>query len=159
MSLKNAVLEIAEQMEKLSKAWFEGDKDADDVDFEIRLLAAQLRGACKAAGESFIESLPKSLGKAMTTEELDCEIKKQAERKKQQEKEHAQMMEKHGTDMIWCEGGPAHSTMVPMSPGMPTGAKTRIMGAIYELKGDGKLWYQEEDTKLQVREAGILVKD
>lgn len=141
MSLKEAVLEIASDLEEMAKNYLDGDVDDPELDVALRLLAAQLRGACRVSpGES---ARPDPIKIAQYNEEL----KKQAERKRQQDHEHAQMMEKTGTSMLWCEGGPAHGTLLPAPSAIPIGATPIIMGAVYVMMGDGKLWFNEEETK------------
>ena len=134
MSLKEVVLEIADEMEKVAKE----DKHHYDV---LTSYAKQLRRACKAAATDPVaeDSFAFNPEKGMFLQtEAHTALKKMGTDAKQEERLSA--------SMIWCVGGPADETMVENNPTMPNGAKTFVCGVVYQ-KTDGKLHYCAKDTE------------
>ena len=129
MSLKDAIEEIANQMEE------------DLPEFTPPVLNSlfkgyirQIRSAIKAAGDIN----PMALGTGEGQHALAIEAAKAEFRAKKEE--NLSRVEEKAPEMRLCCGGPAEGEMAPLDPSMPVGARTEIQGTIYELRQDGRLY-------------------
>jgi hypothetical protein len=126
MSLAEAVLEIAEELEKESLV-HEGEEQAiADV---MRKIAKDLRRCVKAAGGT------RAPNPNQTAVELS--IKEQIEQARLAAKALAQ--DSRGEKIVVLEGGPLDGDNLIIDSGMPIGAFTSISGNVYRLKDGNTL--------------------
>lgn len=122
MSLKEAVLEIAEQLEKHVVSWVP-DKLLSD---SLCGFAQQLRTAVKAAGD-----LPANAAPPQT-----ADFQHFLAIQKEREEIRAKKIVEEGPRMVEVAGT---IDMVPVPGDMPVGAKTLVDGKVHELHSDGRL--------------------
>ena len=138
MSLKDAIEEIANQMEEdLPEIGRGGDLPPALVKGYVR----QLRSAIKAAGNQPANSgfiNPMALGTGEGQHAIAIEAAKAEFRAKKEE--NLSRVEEKAPEMRLCCGGLAEGEMAPLDPSMPVGARTEIQGAVYELRQDGRLY-------------------
>ncbi len=151
MSLREAILDIAEAMEKGA------DVKLDEGCFvALEFYAKQLRIACKAAGDAPTNRDITSM--LISPEAQHAREIARAREEFSHKKDRAVHEEQHSDDVVMVIGGPAapegESTVVSNDPTMPVGAFRIISGAVYKLNQDGSgvrtLVYDAEQTKKSI---------
>lgn len=144
MSLKEAVLEIATEMENEAKA-LEGTAGAEYARMTLRGFAKQLRVACKAAPDQGpAPSVPAApalgLGAGLVPEELQHFLGVQKAREDLRRAKNAtdaqEIVEQRS---VWIVGGPHDGACTQIPPQMPVGYRIERFGLVYELRQDGNL--------------------
>lgn len=125
MSLQQAILDIADQMENESP--------------DVKRWAAMLRITVKAS-ESTAPLISPLVSNQLAIREAELNLARDIEKrvvKKQltQEENIGQM-----TEVV---GGNSDCEYVPIAGEMPVGARTKINGQVYELRTDRKLYFVE----------------
>lgn len=134
MSLREVVLEIADEMEGLAK-----DAGNNGVMSETVIgWAKQLRRAIKASESAEPQTNPREFAERALQRQEDLRaVRKQA-------------AHEESTDtMRALVGGPFDGDMAPVPSAMPIGAHTMIGGEIYTKEMDGNLHFDEAMTKKQ----------
>lgn len=120
MSLREAILDIADQMEKDAVTWLDGDVvNAGELRRGLQGYARQLRSAVKAAGPDIEGMIAKVVDRP-----APIQPKREAEAGS-------------GLTLAFCVGGPADQVGVPLDPQMPFGAKMTVEGSVYQLDCEG----------------------
>lgn len=156
MSLKDVIMEIAEEMAKDAVG---GNNEA------LSGYSKQLKIACKASGDSqpvqpisdlTIPPVPSSLSsipfptpfsspeaqRAAMVEKFRAEFRKT--------KENESTEENYDGEFVEATGGPAHGSMTSVHPQMPIGCLIELTGAMYQLcivDGTKRLEYHEAKTQ------------
>lgn len=140
MSLRDAVTDIAEQMEQE----FRDDQSCGALYVYFRLL----RNALKASeGESSGPGPALPINDPSHHRRMIEEAKAQMRAAKGAPASEKVAVEEDATGMFAeVVDGPAASpdgttTVTPINPGMPPGARTYVGSHVYELRADGKLYY------------------
>jgi len=145
MSLKDAVTEIADQMEKDLTVEASLDPTAKAI---IRGYARQLRVACKAS-DSPVHAAP-VFNPATGGHELGIERAREEFRRRNAERGYdpSDIEDRHmGGDYVVLEGGDSDNVTVPYDPTMPDGAKMVVGGQVYfKVKGQKVLRFSREET-------------
>lgn len=151
MSLKEAIIDIVEEMEKEAEDFKQDNRYLHDT---LKGYARSLKAACKSAGDSptspsngFSNLLvPPAVQHAMEVERAKAEFRKS--------KQGVNAEERYDGDMVEVVGGPAcpdgQATFQSVDPQMPLGAFTTLAGGVYQLKqADNKrqLVFDEYQTK------------
>jgi hypothetical protein len=134
MSLANAVLSVAEEIESFSKEWLTGS-----VQYTVLGFAKQLRVVVEAA------STPPQMMSSLSMQTQVEDTYQQVVEKKRLEREQEKVVQIDGQGPRMVEIA-ATGEFVTISSGMPAGAKTCIGNSVFQLR-DEKLYYLEEDTK------------
>lgn len=139
MSLADAVLEIAQDMEDYPKILNGRDVAALEIEMVVASWVKQLRRAVTAAEGSTPPVNP--LARLLTPEAQHMiEIEKAREEFRHKNARRAEAEENIDGTMRECVGGPAHGAFVPTPASMPCGAKTHVLeDQVYQLGEDGKL--------------------
>ncbi len=141
MSLREAVLAIADEMEECSKS---PEPDVTGA-WRDRMMSyvKQLRLSLKASeGEHRLTTILSSHDPV-----LEAVANREKERKLKQEMEYANRADASGPKMIEIVEEGTDTTLVDMPGDMPIGARTLIAGKVYQLKDDNKLHYDSEQTE------------
>ncbi len=159
MSLSEAVLEIAEDMDKLAVNW-EGRQSGDgtyDVCAErLRDISRQLRRVVKASEQiipiaaeplklATFGSVPVADGRIMDWQTKQNELFRAEEIRRKQMEKHAETEEHFAGGLVECIGGAENGTCVPIDNKIPNGAKTLLSDQVYVFN-NGKFHYSEEET-------------
>lgn len=152
MSLKEAIVDIVEEMEKEAEEYKHENRSLCDT---LKGYARSLKAACKSAGDSPTSSsngfsnllVPPAVQHAMEVERAKSEFRKS--------KQGVNAEEQWDGDMVDVIGGPANPDGIPttqsIDPNMPLGAYTTLAGGVYQLRltTDNKkhLVYDEHQTK------------
>lgn len=129
MGLKEAVLDIAQQMEEEAKEAREADQDVSPS--VLRAYASAVRAAAKAAPDAL--EVPNDPADMIFTRGKFAPVPPGAREKEQMRKvEEAERM-MVGSNMVRASGGPDDGTMVPCEDGMPVGAFCHVGGSVYTL--------------------------
>ncbi len=148
MSLREAILEIAEEM----------IREADDLKpvnemmwMTLRNYAKQLKVVVKAAeGEMTRITYPTDLRPAndspvyLHPDAQHFQMIEQARKELRDQKRKSEAQEGGEVRMVVCEGGPADGDTVSVSSEMPAGARTMIDGKVYVLSAGGVLVWEEK---------------
>ena len=140
MSLAEAVLTIAEEMDKESRLVREVDIYRQLLDISLKSFAQQLRIAVRASGSDariIPELLPETQHALMIGEARE-EFRKA--------KDSVAGEETSATMMVEMEGGLGHDSLVAIDASMPVGAKTLIANQVYVLQADHKLHLLREES-------------
>lgn len=139
MALADAVLQIADEMEKESEVCGPHCCVA-----YLKNYAQQLRLVVKASQcEAPPITAPTSIDTSVRRYE---EIQQRLAAKAREELAAVMQRESQETTLAMCVGGPADGVMAPIAGGMPVGAKTKIDGAVYRLAPDHKLHHVVDDV-------------
>ena len=141
MSLPEAVLMIADEMEKSCEA---AEKDGDDYSDHLKVYATQLRVAVKAAGGTQPpQQLPfnPAYMSPMAQHALEIEKARAEFRDKKELKE-----ERFGERMVLAVGGDSDQDSVIIGHDMPVGAFKELDGQVYVLSSEGNLVYSAGQT-------------
>lgn len=124
MALRDAVLEVVEQMEN--------DRNPDLLTYarQLRLLVKASDNAPVQPSYHWTES-----GQSAQVKEIEKKIKLRADTE-----------EKMGERMVTLQGGSCDGDMVSIDSTMPIGARTLLNGQVYQLQGDNKLHFDEKAT-------------
>lgn len=143
MALSDAVMDIVKEMEDVD--W---DSSSSSVNGAlIVVFIRQLRTAVKAA------SAPAIVPVALPYPNYDAAVQQRhiEERKRQELVERGRKEEGTAASMTDIVGGKSNGDMVSVDTTMPTNAHTLIAGEVYTLKEDGRLHFNEEQTKKMKR--------
>lgn len=147
MSLRDAVLEIADQMQTDSDEWAVSTEPSLIYAF-VRGYIRQLRSAVKASeGESHTQAASDMQWIPGQNNHLSKALAQQAKEELQSATSRLHAEEAVGVQgvvMAVLHGGPFDGDTVPLSPDMPKGAKTAIGDAVYQLTESGELQYLEQ---------------
>lgn len=131
MSLAQAVLSIAEEMDKL----VEGDSPL--LSIHLKSFARELKTAVIAADTEGTVSRPSVMPS-------DVALEKARLAKKKQRVEQEELL---ATPLVRMEGGGMDGTLIPLTNKAPVGCKVPgENGEVYVLRGDRVLVYSEEET-------------
>ena len=136
MSLPDAMLEIAEQMEKAS------------AEMTIREGSLLLAGFAREVRIAVRASSPESVGDTPLAEarkQLNDFMRNAASEQARQARSGLSAQESSGS-LVEVVGGPAGGDMIEIPPDMPVGAHTVIGGVVYTLNSDRKLEHNDERT-------------
>ena len=141
MSLKDAVLDIAEQMEDDTK---HDECDREHLIFALKMHSRMLRMAVKAAGNPPVPQ-PMGFSGIMHNDALSPLAQHAAMVDKAREefraaKKQGDMQESLEPIMREIADGPEKGDMVACDAIMPPLAKMILSGRVYQLRDDGKLW-------------------
>ncbi len=151
MSLKEAVLEIADQMEA-DAAEFDGRNVMQVV---IKGFIRQLRSVAKVApddNQTGMQWIP-AQSKYMVQQ-----MEKQAKDDLESATSRLRAEDKVGTGGViigTLTGGPFDGDTVPINPEMPLGAKTAVGPAVYKLVEDNRLEYDEDATAAYQKQLNV----
>lgn len=146
MSLSEAVLEITEEM----------IREADDLKGQNELIWMALRNWAKQLKVAVRASEGTALSAEMKYDEQGrgtvflhpdaqhFQMIERARKELREQKRASEAQEGDETRMAVCEGGPADGETVPLSAGMPAGAKTMIDGKVYVLSDKGVLVWEDK---------------
>lgn len=133
-SLKEVVLEIADEMAKYAK------DQSDDYQF-IENWAKQLKLVCKVAGDA-----PQQQEKPVNWHQ-EWYNKAQEEAKAQANRAKKAVGEEQLPVMTMCLGGENDGLMAPTHPEMQPGNKALVSGEVYIMSQERKLVFSEMETK------------
>ena len=134
MALKDAVLEIADQIADYSKGL------SGVIGTHVGGFALQLRTAIKAAEGQInpIDSIV--LGASNESASLqNARMVEQAREEFRRGKKSGSFQEAVEARMVLAVGGPEDGTMVPLAQDAPVHARVLLSGIVYELRADGQL--------------------
>jgi hypothetical protein len=154
-NLKEAVLEIADEMETAAQ-----EADMKSTRLVVTSWAKMLRIACKAAGDDAPVPAMNMMGSPLLTPEVQnrneiekakAEFRKLKAAQGPPPEDKITVEEKYAGRMAEIVDGPAmdgmavgDTTMFPIDPQMPSGAKCFVEAWVYQLRRDGKLYYVGE---------------
>lgn len=155
MSLRDAITEIADQMEKELSDLMKHPSIGDEYPIRtfIGSFIRQLRTAVKASPEES-KTTPLADSDILRMTGVDPDIVKKAQDRQQQRAKQIEQVESRGSQMIEISGGGSDGTMITIEPGMPQDAHTSIGGEIYTRKGNILQFDQEETLKLRNKMGG-----
>lgn len=141
MSLYDAIAEIAEDMEKEASSWH--PEFCMGLDKVVRGFVRQLRTALKAAGNAPpLTSFPIAPLQSAQSQHFSAIEDAKKEFRKSKLQEEGEVIS------VLLVGGPGDGICVPVAPETaPVGSKTGVMGAVYEMKEDGKLHFVDGKQK------------
>ena len=136
MGLREAILDVAEEMEKLAQSCEDSGKSVKIGN--VHMWAALLRVACKASEgvQQGIQAYPNGTIPAEIQHRQAIEAAKVEFRK-------SKLQEEGEIIPVLCADGPLEGDGVPCDPGMPVGARTNLDGHVYRLGEDRRLHYEE----------------
>ncbi len=141
MSLKEAVLEFADEMEEAVEAV----KVAETPLYSTVLsYIRQLRRLCKAT-----QSDPVAKDSFAFDPEKGMFLQTEAAQAMKELKTNIKQEERLGAAMIWCRGGPNDDTMVEMDAQMVEGSTPIFCGAVYKRVGNELVFQPELTEKFQ----------
>lgn len=151
MSLREAVLEIADQIDADVKESVEVEGELTTGAALLKSVSRQIRSAVKASGGDTQSAVGTPGGIAWIPGEsstLKRQLAQQAERDREEAAHRTRVEEGVASNMALCHNGPMDLVYVPLPSDMPKGAKTQIEGAVYVLTEDGLMFSEEETVKL-----------
>lgn len=151
MSLRDAVSEIADQMEKELVELLENVGDKYPVKMYVNAYIKQLRTAVKASPEqtpAFVNSILDTYD-GMLGSGVDPELIKKAQDRLKQKIAQVSQADSKAPQMVEVCGGQVDGNMVTIESGMPQGSYAQLGSEVYHRKGNSLVFDQAETLKLR----------
>lgn len=136
MSLSEAVLSVADEMEKLANDRSEVMSETILRSF-MRSFAREIRTAVKASGNDNQKGQQNLISPQLQHVKMIEEARK--EFRKDGAKRLTDFEERTDPKFVQVVGGSSDGVLVPVDPTMPINARTCVGGEVYELRDDGML--------------------